>query len=189
MNEYRFVTHWRVEGTVEEVYDIIEDVNSLTRWWPSVYLDAAVIDPGDERGVGKTVNLYTKGWLPYTLRWQLRVSETNRPYGSTIEATGDLTGRGVWSFQQDGPMVSVTYHWRVAADKPLLRYLSFILKPLFSANHRWAMARGEESLKLELARRRAASREEAARVSAPPGPTFPHNRRYRQLPHDVGTGR
>jgi hypothetical protein len=189
MNEYRFVTHWRVEGTVEEVYDIIEDVNSLTRWWPSVYLDAAVIDPGDERGVGKTVNLYTKGWLPYTLRWQLRVSETNRPYGSTIEATGDLTGRGVWSFQQDGPMVSVTYHWQVAADKPLLRYLSFMLKPLFSANHRWAMARGEESLKLELARRRAASREDAARVPAPLGPTFPHNRRYRQLPHDVGTGR
>jgi hypothetical protein len=84
--------------------------------------------------VGKTANLYTKGWLPYTLRWRLRVSETNRPYGSTIEATGDLTGRGVWSFQQDGHMVNVTYHWQVAADKPLRRYLSFLLKPLFSAN-------------------------------------------------------
>ena len=28
-----------------------------------------------------------------------------------------------------------------------------ILKPIFGANHRWAMARGEESLKVELARR------------------------------------
>jgi hypothetical protein len=177
MNDYRFDTHWRVEGTSEEVYDIIEDVASLTRWWPAVYLDAEILDSGDEHGVGKTVNLYTKGWLPYTLRWQLRVTQADRPYGSTIEASGDLTGRGVWRFQQDGSMVNVTYHWQVAADKPLLRYLSFLLKPVFSANHRWAMARGEESLKLELARRRANSLEEAARVPTPPGPTFPHRRR------------
>ena len=72
-------------------------------------------------------------------------------------------------------MVNITYDWRVMADKPLLRRLSFLLKPLFSANHGWAMARGEESLKLEMARRRAASPEDAARIPAPPGPTFPHN--------------
>lgn len=75
-----------------------------------MYLDAAVIDPGDEKGVGKTVNLYTKGWLPSTPRWQLRVTETNRPCGSIIQAAGDLTCCGVWSFQQDGPVVNVTYH-------------------------------------------------------------------------------
>lgn len=32
------------------------------------------------------------------------------------------------------------------------------MKPIFSANNRWAMAKGEESLKLELARRHAAQR-------------------------------
>jgi hypothetical protein len=42
----------------------------------------------------------------------------------------------------------------VRADKPILRYGSFILKPIFAANHRWAMARGEESLARELLRRR-----------------------------------
>ena len=30
--------------------------------------------------------------------------------------------------------------------KPLLRYLSFLLKPFFRANHSWAMAKGRESL-------------------------------------------
>jgi hypothetical protein len=29
-----------------------------------------------------------------------------------------------------------------------------LFKPIFSANHRWAMARGEESLRRELSRRR-----------------------------------
>jgi len=30
----------------------------------------------------------------------------------------------------------ITYDWRIRADKPLLRYLSFVFKPIFSANHR-----------------------------------------------------
>jgi hypothetical protein len=62
------------------------------------------------------------------------------------------------------------YDWRIRAEKPLLKRLSFLLRPLFEANHRWAMARGEESLKLELARRRASSDDARARIAAPPGP-------------------
>jgi hypothetical protein len=39
---------------------------------------------------------------------------------------------------------------------------------MFSANHRWAMARGLESLQLELMRRHAASPDERARIPAAP---------------------
>jgi hypothetical protein len=46
------------------------------------------------------------------------------------------------------------------------------MKPLLAANHRWAMARGEESLRLELERRQAPDAAARARVPAPPGPTF-----------------
>ncbi|HKG20626.1 MAG TPA: polyketide cyclase, partial [Blastocatellia bacterium] len=88
--------------------------------------------------------------------------------------------QGTWTFRQDGDYVNVIYDWKIRADKPLLRALSFLLKPVFSANHRWAMRRGEESLKLELARVRAATEAEAALVPPPPGPTFPHNRAYRR---------
>jgi len=77
---------------------------------------------------------------------------------------------GVWTFLQDWPVVDVVYDWRIRAEKPILRTLSFLLKPLFSANHRWAMARGEESLALELARRRAISAAARAQVPPPPGP-------------------
>jgi len=52
------------------------------------------------------------------------------------------------------------------------------MKPIFAANHHWAMARGEESLLLELARRRAGADPTIAAVIPPPsGPTFPHNLR------------
>jgi hypothetical protein len=47
------------------------------------------------------------------------------------------------------------------------------MKPIFAANHRWAMARGEKSLLLELARRHAASDPAVlTAIPAPPGPTF-----------------
>ena len=167
-NEYHFITHWQVEGDVQEVSDILEDVPSLARWWPSVYLDVNILEPGDERGVGKVVSLYTKGWLPYRLLWQFRVTESRAPYGSTLEAWGDFNGRGIWTLEQVGPLVHVTYDWKIRADKPLLRHLSFLLKPIFAANHRWAMAKGEKSLKLELARRRATTSKDAAHIPPPP---------------------
>ena len=106
--------------------------------------------------------------LPYSIRWELEVVESRYPYGFTIVANGDFDGRGVWTFEQGGGFVNVTYDWRLQAEKPLLRNLSFLLKPLFEANHRWAMAQGERSLMLELARRRASS--DAARAVIPPPP-------------------
>ena len=170
-NDYHFITHWRVQSTVKEVADIINDAADLVRWWPSVYLGVEVLKPGDAHGLGKEVALYTKGWLPYTLRWQFRVTEV-RPDGFTLVAQGDFDGRGIWTFEQDGAWVNITYDWKIKAEKPLLRYFSFIMKPIFSANHRWAMEKGEESLKLEIARRHAASADELARIPAPPQPTF-----------------
>lgn len=170
-NDYHFITKWRIESTCEEISDVLGDALALKRWWPSVYLDVKELQPGDENGVGQVISLYTKGWLPYTLRWDFRVTESKYPHGSTLVASGDFDGRGIWTFTQDGPFVDIIYDWKIKADKPLLRNFSFIMKPLFAANHRWAMAKGEESLKLELARRHAKTEAERARVPAPPPAT------------------
>jgi len=74
---------------------------------------------------------------------------------------------GVWTLEQKGDVVDVQYDWRIRADKPLLRYGTPVFRPVFGANHRWAMARGEESLKLELQRRRAKTDAERLAVPAP----------------------
>jgi hypothetical protein len=175
--DYQFFTEWWVDGTVEEVSDILSEAESLPRWWPSVYLDVKVLDPGDARGVGKRVLLFTKGWLPYTLRWEFRTTESRAPHGFTLEASGDFVGRGIWSFEQRGPRARITYDWRIRATKPLIRKLSFLMKPIFAANHRWAMARGEESLRLELRRCRAKSIEERLRIPPAPRPVLVFRRR------------
>ena len=167
-NQYVFVTHWRVKATIEEVSAILDDPLQLARWWPAVYLRVRELAPGDPAThVGRVIDLHTKGFLPYTLRWNFTVTESTPPRGFKLVAHGDFEGTGVWTLQQDGDFADVTYDWRIAAEKPLLRYGSFALRPFFAANHRWAMARGLESLELELRRRRG----ETA-VPAPPGATF-----------------
>ena len=175
-SEYHFITHWRAAASAAEVYDLLADPLDLPRWWPAVYLEVNELEAGAPGGVGRHIGLYTKGWLPYTLRWSFRVVSADRPRGFEIRAEGDFVGRGIWTFEPDGAGTRITYDWKIQAEKPLLRRLTFLLRPLFSANHRWAMARGEESLNLELARRRARTPEERALVPAPPGPTFVRRR-------------
>lgn len=172
--DYQFLTVWRVAGTPEEVAAILGDAASLPRWWPSVYLAAAPVGgslgSGPAPGNSRPVRLHTKGWLPYTLRWTLTVTEPVSSRGFAIAAAGDLNGTGRWTFEQDGPETVITFDWRVSAEKPLLRRLTWLLKPAFSANHRWAMARGEESLALELRRRR--HHDDPQTVPRPPDATF-----------------
>jgi hypothetical protein len=170
--DYEFSTVWRVAGSVDEVREVLADGLGLPRWWPSVYLSVEPLQEGDATGRGRELALFTKGWLPYTLRWTLRITEPITATGFALTATGDLNGTGRWTFEQDGPEAVITYDWRVDADKPLLRRLTWLLRPVFAANHRWAMARGEESLRLELRRRRARSEADRVRVPPPPPTTF-----------------
>lgn len=105
--DYEFLTVWRVAGTRGEVAAILGDAGSLSRWWPSVYLDVepARGTPGGSLapGIPRPVRLHTKGWLPYTLRWTLTVTEPVTDSGFAIAAAGDLNGTGRWTFEQDGP--------------------------------------------------------------------------------------
>ena len=171
-SDYHFVDRWRVEGDIKEAADIIEDALSLPVWWPSVYFEVKELEPGGEHGIGKLISLRASGWLPYTLRINFRTTESRYPNGFSMEATGDLEGKGIWAIAQDGAFVDVTYDWTIRANKPIIDKLSFLLKPIFRSNHNWTMKRGEESLKLELWRRRAQTSVELARIPRPPGPSL-----------------
>ena len=148
------------------VAGLINQPELLTLWWPSVYLKIEKKREGDR----DEFYLFTKGWLPYTLKWHFHQTKAELPHRLELVAAGDLEGYGIWTFRQEGPVVHVRYEWEVDANKPILRWLSFIFKPIFSFNHHWAMRKGEESLKLELARMKSGqSRREAPK---PPQANF-----------------
>ena len=152
-NDYVFLTNWRIKGSAEDVYEILTDIPGYLRWWPDVYLAATPLTPDEEDKIGQSYRLLTRGKLPYRLRWDARIVQTRRPHSFAVEATGDFVGRGIWTFTERANDLKISFDWRLRAEKPLLRYCSFLLKPLFRWNHRWAMARGEDGLRQELSLR------------------------------------
>jgi Polyketide cyclase / dehydrase and lipid transport len=151
---YRFITRWRVAGRCEDVADILEDVDTIPQWWRSVYRSARVIERGGAHGIGRVVEVTTKGFLPYSLRWTYRVTQVDYPHTSSLVASGDLEGQGHWEFVQDGTYVNVTYEWAVRANHPLIRRFHRVLAPLFAANHNWTMNDGLRGLRKQLALRK-----------------------------------
>ena len=130
-NWYHFVTTWQIPAPARRSADILGDAEGLARWWPSVYLRVRVEAAGDERGLGKVVDLWTKGFLPYTLRWRFEVTKSDPPHGFRLDARGDFVGVGIWTLtpvraagDARGPLTTVTYDWTVIAEKGVLKTFS-----------------------------------------------------------------
>jgi hypothetical protein len=98
------------------------------------------------------------------LRIQARVAERRYSHGFTVEVRGDSHGRGDWSFERRGDWGHTTYDGQLRVTKPLIRFGSFLLKPLFAPNHSWVVRRGRENFRA-LPRRAAAG---SATVWYPP---------------------
>ncbi|WP_418153907.1 hypothetical protein [Actinoalloteichus caeruleus] len=183
-NDYAFDSRWEVPGLVADVAEVLFDPMTLPEWWPSVYRTVDRVDgspPDAPPAVGSAYDLHTTGWLPYTLRWRLTVESVGRDTCS-LTASGDLVGRGVWRLRQLTPTsTEVRFDWRVRADKPLLRDLSTLVKPVFAANHQWAMRQGDRSLRLAIARRSATLNGDVAALAAIPAPPPPTGAREAAL--------
>jgi hypothetical protein len=81
----------------------------------------------------------------------------DRPREFAVDVVGDLTGKGVWTLTPRDGGAHIRFDWRVIADRPLLRYLTPILRPLFRYNHTWSVKRAREGLE-PYARSRSAPR-------------------------------
>ena len=162
---YRYVSRWRVLGPIDEVAAVLRDAQAYPRWWPSVYL---AVEPFTDESGGERRRVRSQGFLPYAIDFVARVVDERLPHGFSVEAEGEMQGRGDWQLEADGEWVDITYRWQVSGNKMLWRTTSWALRPLFEANHYWAMRRGEESLRLELQRRRARSAAERDAVPPPP---------------------
>ena len=149
--EFHIPTTWRVRGPVARVFDVLSKPQEFVRWWPEVYLAVRELKAGDASGLGRIVDLHTKGWLPYRLNWQAEVVAIDKPRSMSLHARGDLEGHGEWRFRQEGDWTEAQYDWTVIVTKPWMVALAPVLEPVFVANHRWAMRRGLEGLERELA--------------------------------------
>lgn len=141
-SQYRFVDSWFVPGPIEEVYDRVGDTLAYPSWWGDVFV--SVEGDGGRPRPGRHVRIVSRGYLPYLLRWEAEVTDADPPRGFGFTMTGDFLGAGSWSFEPAEGGTRAIFDFRPGVEKPLVKYLTPLLRPLFRSNHAWAMRRGEK---------------------------------------------
>jgi quercetin dioxygenase-like cupin family protein/uncharacterized protein YndB with AHSA1/START domain len=150
-DEYVFVDEWDVAAPPEAVFPLLADPSTYPDWWGRVYIDVTSDGPP---GPGQTSEQHFKGALPYHLRTRSTTTVYEPPYRVGADVVGDLRGTGLWTLTPTDRGTHVRFDWTVFADKPIVKALTPVLRPLFRANHSWAIARATEGLE-PAARRRA----------------------------------
>jgi uncharacterized protein YndB with AHSA1/START domain len=141
-NSYRFEDHWQVPFPIERVWDVLARPEEYPLWWRGVYLSATRLD--DE---GKRVAVVARGRLPYKLRFTIESVHQEKPRLIAFRATGDfVTDLSRWLLEPRAGGTAVTLEWNPRVEKPLVKFLSPLLKPIFYWNHEWTMRRGERQI-------------------------------------------
>jgi quercetin dioxygenase-like cupin family protein/uncharacterized protein YndB with AHSA1/START domain len=141
--EYVFVDEWDVAASPEATFGAIADARTYPAWWRPVYLH---VDAEGPVAKGQVSTQRFKGRLPYQLKTRSRIVELEPPRVVAAEVEGDLSGYGRWTLTPTASGTHVRFDWRVYADRPLLRFLTPVLRPAFRWNHNWAIARAIEGL-------------------------------------------
>ena len=136
-SEYVFVDEWDVDAPQDRVFDALADSRTYPDWWTPTYLEVETDGPPEVGGISRQ---RFKGKLPYVLETTTRATRLNPPEVVEAEVDGDLRGRATWTLTRRDGRVHVRFDLRVYADRPLLRYLTPILRPLFRWNHKQAIS-------------------------------------------------
>jgi hypothetical protein len=140
---YHMCTRWTLDDDIQSVANRLLDTDSLPFWWPQ-FLESETLEEGNQFAENRLVRVLTKGWLPYKLRFCFRVVEVHYPDYFRLRADGDFEGVGEGRLQQAGHSTIIDFDWNIRVHNRLLYYCSMFFKPLFTHNHRWLMAQGEQ---------------------------------------------
>jgi hypothetical protein len=122
----------------------LADASTYPTWWKPVYIEVEADGPPE---VGRKSKQHFRGILPYTLKMTSEIVRYEAPHEFEVSAVGDLTGHGTWTLSPTGDgKVHIRFDWRVTADRPLLRYLTPVLRPVFRQNHNWSVRRAIDGL-------------------------------------------
>jgi Polyketide cyclase / dehydrase and lipid transport len=169
--DFDITTEWILEAQPEELTDIVLDPEHLHLWCPSVFLQSEVVEKGGLDGLGLTVRIQSKGWLPHSFFCQAEIIDLVPHQTMDVQVSGDFEGIGRLAVEPgDDGLCRAVLHWRTNIRHPYIRPLVPVLHPLFVLNHKWAMRKARAQMQAEVDRRR-----KGANAFPSATPTFPHN--------------
>ncbi|POU77091.1 polyketide cyclase [Leclercia sp. LSNIH6] len=152
MADYQFSTVWRVEASVQEVWEILCHPDLWPEWWESLE-QIIELKKGDGRGIGALHRYTWKGALPYRITFDIHVLTIQPLCLLEGEASGEVEGRGVWSLTERGRETIVRYDWDIRTNARWMNVLAPLAGPVFRWNHDRVMRDGAKGLARRLGRR------------------------------------
>jgi len=148
--DYEFITVWRFDAPLENVWARIEDSETWSDWWKGV-LKVEKLKDGDARGVGAIHRSTWRSALPYKLVFSSETVRVEELKLIEIRAFGELDGRGLWTLTaEDADTTRVQYDWTVRTTKSWMNFLAPVAKPFFRWNHNVIMNWGGTGLAKKL---------------------------------------
>jgi hypothetical protein len=145
MADYHFVSTWRIHAPIEQVWEEILHAERWPSWWKYV-VRVDNLESGAADGVGRRLRLLFRTRLPYTLGFDIRLTEIQPPSVLASEATGELEGTGRWLLTREDGGTLVRYNWDVRTTRWWMNLLAPIARPAFNWNHDQLMLEGGRSL-------------------------------------------
>ena len=162
---YIFVDKFIAPCTIETAYNYIKEIDDYPRWWGKVYKKIVKLKEAPPDTAGSKYAVTVGGFLPYSLTIENEVKLVEMPNRIEFIANVYLEGKGAWVFKEIKEGTEITFDWRVAANKRVIRLFSFLLKPLFRANHVYCVRKAEEGIKKDLQRHEAEALLKTSQVS------------------------
>lgn len=163
MMRFVMTSRWRLQATdAEKVWQVLTDIETWPHWWR--YLrEARIVSRGRADHVGDVAALHWGGALRYGVRMRVTTTLAQRAQQLEGRAEGDLHGHGTWLLEPEAPdAVIVTYRWDITLQRPWMRRLAFLLRPLFEWNHFVVMRAGAQGMARQLGCRLSEQHEWAA---------------------------
>lgn len=140
--KHRFIliSRWHLTCGIDAAWARISVIRRWPQWWPNVARVDIEGEAGDTPRAGSAAWVHWKTRLGYGLRLRVIATGVMAPCELEGRAEGDLQGRGLWLLEpQADHSVVITYRWDVHLNKPWMRFLAPVLRPVFAWNHFDAM--------------------------------------------------
>ena len=164
---------WDIDVDISQLDFVINEPHLITTWWAAGFLKVEILAGDYYSPEGLKVRLWTKGMMPHSFKFLARVFHDKQKNQVIVKTDGDFNGIGTISLNAVTKNKSqIHINWRTSVNNHYLYPLMILLKPIFIANHRWAMRRGEQGIKQELIYRNAPQQDNMRQRQKP---TFPHS--------------
>jgi hypothetical protein len=145
MAAYKFITSWKLNAPVQDVWNVISEISRWHEWWHGVLevRPLAVIHADSPARFAHT----WRSFIPYKLRFETEVTGMEQYNFIQANVTGELEGTGRWVFTDEGNgYTTVTYFWYVRTTMAWMNLTAPVLGGVFRWNHDTVMRWGGQGL-------------------------------------------